>query len=149
IMNNDFPIDVFPSGAVVLGDRISCDGFHRDYQVRVQTHVHLDHMDSFETSKGSQNIFMSEPTRRLLVCEFNADLPYRENVYALEMGVPRTVDGQKVTLLHSGHMLGSVQVAVELADNRRLGYSGDFRWPLEDVIEVDALVVDSTYGSPE
>jgi Cft2 family RNA processing exonuclease len=31
----------------------------------------------------------------------------------------------------------------------RLGYSGDFRWPLEEVIEVDALVVDSTYGSPE
>jgi putative mRNA 3-end processing factor len=148
-MNNNFPIEVFPSGAVVLGDRISCDGFHRDYQVRVQTHVHLDHMDNFETSKGLQNIFMSEPTRKLLVCEFNADLPYRDNVYALEMGVPRAVDGQKVTLLHSGHMLGSVQVAVELADGRRLGYSGDFRWPLEEVIEVDALVVDSTYGSPE
>ena len=31
----------------------------------------------------------------------------------------------------------------------RLGYSGDFRWPLEEVIEVDALVIDSTYGSPE
>jgi putative mRNA 3-end processing factor len=148
-MNNAYPIEVFPSGAVILGDRISCDGFHRDYQVRVQTHVHIDHMDNFETSKGSQNIFMSEPTRQLLICEFNADLPYRENVYALEMGAPRAVDGQKVTLLHSGHMLGSVQVAVELADGRRLGYSGDFRWPLEEVIEVDALVVDSTYGSPE
>jgi putative mRNA 3-end processing factor len=148
-MSNDYPIDVFPSGAVILGDRISCDGFHRDYEVRVQTHVHLDHMDSFETSKGLQNIFMSEPTRRLLVCEFDADLPFRENVYALEMGVPRAVDGQKVMLLHSGHMLGSVQVAVELSDGMRLGYSGDFRWPLEEVIEVDALVVDSTYGSPE
>jgi putative mRNA 3-end processing factor len=148
-MKNAYPIDVFASGTVVLGDRISCDGFHRDYRVRVQTHVHSDHMDSFDTSKGSQNIFMSEPTRRLLVCEFNADLPYRENVHALDMGVPRAVDGQKVTLLHSGHMLGSVQVAVELADGMRLGYSGDFRWPLEEVIEVDALVVDSTYGSPE
>jgi putative mRNA 3-end processing factor len=63
--------------------------------------------------------------------------------------LPRVVDGQKITLQHSGHMLGSVQVAVELADGRRLGYSGDFRWPLEKVIEVDALVVDSTYGSPE
>ena len=113
-MKNAYPIDVFPSGTVVLGDRISCDGFHRDYEVRVQTHVHIDHMDNFNTSKGSQNIFMSEPTRKLLVCEFNADLPYRENIYALEIGVPRAVDDHEVTLLHSGHMLGSVQVAVQL-----------------------------------
>jgi putative mRNA 3-end processing factor len=148
-MKNSYPIDVFPSGTVVLGNRISCDGFHRDYEVRVQTHVHSDHMDNFDTSKGSQNIFMSEATRRLLVCEFNADLPYRENVYALEMGQPRTVGDHQVTLLHSGHMLGSVQVAVQLANGMRLGYSGDFRWPLEEVIEVEALVIDSTYGSPE
>jgi putative mRNA 3-end processing factor len=148
-MITHFPIDVYPSGTVVLGDRISCDGFHRDYKARVQTHVHVDHMDSFETSKGSQDIFMSEPTRHLLVCEFNADLPYRENVYALEMGKPQFVDDDKLMLLHSGHMLGSVQVAVELPGGMRLGYSGDFRWPLEEVIEVDALVVDSTYGSPE
>jgi putative mRNA 3-end processing factor len=148
-MKNSYPIDVFPSGTVVLGQRISCDGFHRDYEVRVQTHVHSDHMDNFNTSKGSQNIFMSEPTRKLLVCEFDADLPYRENVYSLEMGKPRTVGDDQVTLLHSGHMLGSVQVAVQLANGMRLGYSGDFRWPLEEVIEVDALVIDSTYGSPE
>jgi putative mRNA 3-end processing factor len=148
-MNNAYPIDVFPSGAVVLGHRICCDGFHRDYEVRVQTHVHIDHMDSFETSKGSQNIFMSEPTRRLLVCEFNADLPYRQNVQALELGVPRAVEDHQVVLVHSGHMLGSVQVAVQLPSGMRLGYSGDFRWPLEEVIEVDALVIDSMYGSPD
>src|SRR5438477_6391520 len=113
-MKKLYPIDVFPSGTVVLGQRVSCDGFHRDYEVRVQTHVHSDHMDNFNTSKGSQNLFMSEPTRRLLVCEFDADLPYRENVYALEMGKPRSVGDDQVTLLHSGHMLGSVQVAVQL-----------------------------------
>lgn len=148
-MKDSYHIDVFPSGTVVLGDRISCDGFHRDYEVRVQTHVHSDHMDNFDTSKGSQNIFMSEATRKLLVCEFNADLPYRENVHALDLGVPRLVGDHQVTLLYSGHMLGSVQVAVQLANGMRLGYSGDFRWPLEEVIEVDALVIDSTYGSPE
>jgi putative mRNA 3-end processing factor len=40
-------------------------------------------------------------------------------------------------------------VAVQSASGDRLGYSGDFQWPLDDVIKVDALVVDSTYGSPE
>ena len=29
-----------------------------------------------------------------------------------------------------------------------LAFSGDFSWPLDDVIEVDVLVVDATYGSP-
>jgi putative mRNA 3-end processing factor len=148
-MNNAYPIDVFSSGTVVLGRRVSCDGFHRDYEVRVQTHVHSDHMDNFDTSKGYQNILMSEPTRWLLICEFNADLPYRENVYAVDMGVPTVVGGDEVTLLHSGHMLGSVQVAVTLPGGMRVGYSGDFRWPLDEVIEADALVIDSTYGSPE
>ena len=45
-------------------------------------------------------------------------------------------------------MLGAVQVLVELEDGTRVGYSGDFQWPIEDVIQVDALVVDSTYGKP-
>jgi len=106
-------------------------------------------MDNFESSKGVQNLFMSEETRNLLICEFDADLPYRDNVYALELGRPFAVEDHQVTLVQSGHMLGSVQVAVQLPDGMMLGYSGDFRWPLDEVIEVDALVIDSTYGSPE
>jgi putative mRNA 3-end processing factor len=147
-MKNKYPVEVSPSGAVILGHRISCDGFHRDYRVRVQTHVHSDHMDSFETSKGLQNIFMSEPTRQLLIAEFDAELPYRENIFVMEMGVPCTAEDSQICLLRSGHMLGAVQVGVQVRSGLRLGYSGDFQWPLDDVIKVDALVVDSTYGSP-
>ncbi|MFN3077412.1 MAG: hypothetical protein ABT940_11120, partial [Alphaproteobacteria bacterium] len=55
----------------------------------------------------------------------------------------------RITLLSSNHMLGSVQVAVELKNGLRVGYSGDFQWPLDHVIEVDELVLDSTYGSEE
>jgi putative mRNA 3-end processing factor len=148
-MKKSYPIDVSPSGAVLLGSRISCDGFHRDFIARVQTHVHLDHMDSFATSKGLQDIFLSEPTRDLLISEFDAELPYRENIHTLTLGKPYPVGEEQLTLLSSGHMLGSVQVAVQLLDGMRLGYSGDFQWPLSDVIQVEALVVDSTYGSPD
>jgi putative mRNA 3-end processing factor len=35
-----------------------------------------------------------------------------------------------------------------LPDGTTFGYSGDFLWPLEDVIKVENLVLDSTYGSP-
>lgn len=142
-------VDVFKSGAVRLGPETVCDGYARDYPFRVQTHVHDDHMSEFDRSKGEQHLFMSPETRELLIAEMNAELGYRSNIVPVERGVERELsDGSKLTLLPSGHMLGSCQVALELPDGRRCGYSGDFSWPLDDVIQVDELVVDSTYGSP-
>ena len=144
-----YPIDVaMPSGAVSLGPNVVCDGFLLSAVVRVQTHVHIDHMDSFETSKGKQQIIASEPTLKLLIAEFDADLPFRINVKALGQGQFHEAGESKVTLIPSGHMLGAVQVQTELECGMRLGYSGDFQWPLDDVIQVDGLVVDSTYGTP-
>ena len=145
----NYLVDVMmPSGAVTLGPDVVCDGFLRRAKVRIQTHVHVDHMDSFETSKSNQHIIASEATLRLLIAEFNADLPYRSNVGALKTFRSYEVGESKVSLLPSGHMLGAVQVLTELRSGVRLGYSGDFQWPLDDVIQVDALVVDSTYGAP-
>ncbi|MDE0395545.1 MAG: hypothetical protein OYK82_12295 [Gammaproteobacteria bacterium] len=39
-------------------------------------------------------------------------------------------------------------MAVVLADGKRVGYSGDFSYPIDSVIQVDELVVDATYGDP-
>src|SRR5450759_3536193 len=142
-------IGVTASGVIMLGPDVACDGFHRDYGVRVQTHIHLDHMHSFETSKGLQDIYLTDATFQLLIAEFNADLSVRDNMVALPLGQDRSVGSSRITLLPSDHMLGSVQVQVELADGRRVGYSGDFQWPLDDVIRVDELILDSTYGSAE
>ncbi len=92
---------------------------------------------------------MSPETRQLLIAERNADLEYRNNIIPLERGLEKRLDdGSKLTLLPSGHMLGSCQVVLELTSGIRCGYSGDFAWPLADVIQVDELVVDSTYGNP-
>ena len=140
-------VDVTSSGAVLLGDHVVCDGFQRNRACRVQTHVHDDHMHDFERSKGFQNLYMSEATRSLLIAEFNADLEYRENIIAVSHGSTVACDGGHLTLLPSGHMLGAVQVALETPDGRKLGYSGDFHWPVDDVIQVDELVIDGTYGS--
>lgn len=144
-------VDVLASGAILLGADVVCDGFHRDRRLRVQTHVHDDHMVDFDTSKGFQDLIMSEATHGLLIAEFNADLVVRDNLHPLPHGAPRKFGQTSVELLSSGHMLGAVQVVVETAGGARLGYSGDFSWPLEqrNVINCDALVVDSTYGSPE
>ena len=140
-------VDVTSSGAVLLGDNVVCDGFQRDRPCRVQTHVHDDHMHDFERSKGFQDLYMSEATRSLLIAEFNADLEYRENIVAVSYGSTFACAGGRLTLLSSGHMLGAVQVALESPAGRRVGYSGDFHWPVDDVIQVDELVIDGTYGS--
>ena len=140
-------LDVTSSGAVLLGDHVVCDGFQRERTCRVQTHVHDDHMEDFERSKGLQELYMSEATRSLLIEEFDADLQYRENIIAVSYGNTFSCDGGGVRLLSSGHMLGAVQVELETPDGLRVGYSGDFHWPVDDVIRVDALVIDSTYGS--
>ena len=146
---NDRVLNVAASGVISLGPDISCDGFNRDYKVRIQTHIHLDHMHNFHTSKGLQDIYLSAATFELLLAEFNADLAIRDNLIPLELGRPHVVRSSAVRLLASNHMLGAVQVEVELKNGFRVGYSGDFHWPLEldDVIQVDQLIVDSTYGS--
>jgi len=141
-------VRVSAKGAVQLGEVVVCDGFITGYKVRVQTHVHMDHMDQFTTSKGYQDVLMTPATRDLLIAEYNGDLAYRENVKAVTVGEPFREDDCEITLLNNGHMLGSAQVAVTLPDGTRCGYSGDFSWPLDDVVQVDELVVDTTYGSP-
>lgn len=145
---DQFPIYISPSGAILLGPDISCDGFYREYKVRVQTHIHVDHMNNFERSKGLQDIYLTKATKELLIAELNADLPYRQNIKVIKIGSTLTIGSSKVTILSSSHMLGAVQVAVELDSGLRLGYSGDFQWPVDEIIKVDALVLDSTYGSP-
>ena len=142
-------VDVFDNGSVRLGSKTVCDGYAGGYPFRVQTHIHDDHMGEFDKSKGFQDLFMSPETRALLIAERNADLAYRDNLIPIRRGVEYALDdGSSLTLLPSGHMLGSCQVALELPDGVRCGYSGDFSWPLDQVMQVDELVVDSTYGSP-
>lgn len=142
-------VDVLASGAVCLGSNVVCDGFAEGYPFRVQTHIHDDHMGEFDKSKGFQDFLMSPETYALLVAERDADLEFRDNFRWVDRGAEYALDdGSKLSLFPSNHMLGSCQVALEFCDGHRVGYSSDFGWPLNEVIQVDELVVDSTYGSP-
>ena len=145
-MNIEKHFDVSPSGTIILGPDVTCDGFRSEYSTRIQTHVHDDHMREFETSKGYQDILMTEPTKELLIAEKNADLPIRDNIISVRVGEQIRLGGSVVTLVKNSHMLGSVQVCVELENGFRLGYSGDFQWPCEHRMEVDYLILDSTNG---
>lgn len=139
-------------GAIVLGAGVVCDGFDPYCGVRVQTHIHVDHMNGFASSKGVGDILSTPATRELLIEELNADLKYRRNFKAIPYGVAESAEGVDgtITLQDAGHMAGSAQVLVVHGDGFRAAYSGDFSWPLEDVVEdPDVLVLDATYGSPE
>ena len=86
-------------GKVVLGNVVACDGFFHECPIRVQTHVHKDHMAGFSTSKGSQHMIMSAPTRDLLINELNAELPVRSNSFEaipLNQAVTRENSGQRL-----------------------------------------------------
>ena len=141
-------IDISCNGAIKLGQNVTCDGFVYGYEYRVQTHVHDDHMNHFDSSKHFQTIIMSEATRSLLEVR-HADIPYSTNIISHPINGTYEYDGLTIEFKSSSHMLGAVQVAVTTQAGDRLGYSGDFSWPLEDVIRVESLVVDSTYGSPD
>ena len=136
------------NGAILLGQHVSCDGFAWHRNVRVQTHIHYDHMMDFDTSKANQMIIMSPETLDLLNALFDADLPYRTNLTAVRCKERFQVDDELVELFPSRHMLGSVQVRVTCKDAYRVGYSSDFFWPVEHAIQVDELIVDATYGDP-
>lgn len=142
-------IDVLSNGAVVLTPEVVCDGFVHNIPVRAQTHIHDDHMEDFDRSKGFQNLIMSEATKDLLVADRNADLPHRDNVIGLTPELAYQEGRSLVRLIPSDHMLGSCQVQVERDDGFRVGYSGDFQWPMQAPMKVDVLVLDSTYGSPD
>ncbi|MGI9558236.1 MAG: hypothetical protein ACR2NQ_01020 [Thermodesulfobacteriota bacterium] len=143
-------VDVLESGAVCLGADVVCDGFADNASFRVQTHIHEDHMSDFDKSKGLQDLFMSPGTYSLLVADLDADLEYRNNLHQVSHDKVIEIEGgAKLSMFPSNHMLGSCQVALELPDGLRIGYSSDFGWPIDKVIEVDQLVVDSTYGNPD
>ena len=137
-------------GTIVLSNSVVADGFRPGFACRVQSHVHTDHMDKFDESKRGQ-ILCSEATRDLLIADLNADLQFRANggnFIGLKTSVPYTIGSDTITVFGSNHMLGSVQILVSSNDYGRVGYSGDFGWPIDEVPKIDRLVLDSTYGSP-
>jgi putative mRNA 3-end processing factor len=106
-------------------------------------------MKNFDVSKLNQKIICSNATRSLLIALFDAELPRRVNLIPLDYHKRFESGDEHVEIAPNGHMLGSVQVRVTRVDGMRVGYSSDFFWPLDFVFDVDELVIDATFGSPE
>ena len=147
-------VSVSANGTIGLAAGVVADGYDEDAAIRVQSHVHADHLLGFDASKGSGKIVCTKATRALLIAMRDPDLRFRSNLKGLEYGEPFTLEdptgGQAtITLLPAGHMVGAAQTRVEGGDGYVVGYSGDFSMPLDEVMQVDELVLDATYGSPD
>ena len=148
------PTFVRADGCVQLGPDVTCDGFSPSAPVRIQSHVHQDHMKDFERSKGLQQyIVCTEATHGLLCAEFDADLPRRRRqlVVMPSDGVYRPVADSRVlvALFPAGHMIGSAICAIKYPDGAHYAYTSDFAWPLRNLpVRPNVLIVDATYGDP-
>lgn len=133
---------------MLLGSVVCCDGFAL-HPVRVITHVHDDHIRDFETSLHNHDAILMLPATKdlLFAIKGKAGMEIRNNLISTEAGKPYQFRDVTINLSAANHMLGSSQVLVEHSDGYRLGYTGDFGWPVEP-LRVDELVVDATYGNP-
>ena len=139
-------------GCIQLGPKVTCDGFSPGTPIRVQTHVHHDHLKDLDRSKGQQQkLVCTRATYDLLCAEYDADLPFRRSQWVIlpADGKYRSVLSVEIALHPSGHMIGSTIVTVRYADGKHYTYTSDFSWPLRILPDrPDVLVVDATYGDP-
>ena len=141
---------VSESGAVLLGDSVTCDAFEANRPLHVVTHAHADHLIGLRRSlKSGKKILMTAATRDLIGV-VNGSLPLDDDaVQLLNYGELVQYCGERVTLVKADHILGAAQVMVEDAEGNRVAYTGDFRVDgTEPLADCDTLVVEATYGSP-
>lgn len=142
---------ILPGGTILLGDKVSCDGFSWSRPARVITHAHDDHLREFEPSLGRQEPILMLPATKDLVYAIKGhqSLRFRRNLIAVNAGQAFDLGNEGVTLFPANHILGSAQVLVETRLGQRLGYTGDFSWPIGVLTGLDELVLDATYGNPD
>jgi DNA ligase 1 len=105
------------------------------------SHAHSDHIAPHE------EIISSERTARLL----QSRLPGRRTEHVLPFGEERTVHGIDLMLLPAGHIFGSAQCFLSLADETLL-YTGDFKLRPGKSAEqakwrqADTLIMETTFG---
>lgn len=110
----------------------------------VISHAHADHIEAH------QQFIATPATAAFLRMRIAPDIRAQE----LPFGTPIDEGTFMITLHPAGHILGSAMIAIE-REGEKLVYSGDFRLrrsltaEAARVPECDALIVESTYGSPK
>ena len=136
-------------GSIYLGNKVVCDGRPtQDSTVNVFSHAHEDHVKNdliTEAYQKDKRVIMSEITRQLCSTFMLVNLEYDFNLKVVDDNEEQ-FDGFTIKLVESKHILGSSQVEVNDEIHGKIGYSGDFGEKVNEYIDVDLLVLDSTYS---
>ncbi len=146
-------VDVKENGAVLLGKNFTIDG-HWNRLIRVITHAHSDHMRGLRDSIDQCSVIIATPPTLELMYELS-NLRSTHKYILRRKSIPLDYDNEvvfndeKITLIKANHIIGAAQVLVE-TNSYRIGYTGDFKLEGTPVMrDLDVLVIESTYGSPE
>ncbi len=140
---------VSETGAVVLGEGIAADGHLPGLIARVVTHAHNDHIVGLRESMREASLIIATPLTLEMLDVLGYRVPAQKRL-GLEPRRPVRILDNRLVLLPANHIPGSVQVLVEWSDGFRAGYTGDFKQPGTPVMkDLDVLVIEATYGSPE
>ncbi len=118
---------------------ISLDRKESNSDIDFISHAHSDHTSA---AKSSKSVIASRETAELLKAIKDIDLKKHDGL-----------DG--ISLLDSGHMLGSKQIRIESSNGENVTYTGDFMLQRSEtcspvqILETDTLIIDSTYCTPE
>lgn len=130
-----------------MGKGFCCDGFSSNRKYGIITHIHEDHKRGLNSClQWYDKIFVSPPTRDLLIAIEGIFLKYKNNLNALQFNKTKKLCDEKITIYPANHILGSSQVFIE-SENTRILYSSDIREGTNP-IESDILIVQPHFGDP-
>ncbi len=117
-------------------------------ELNIITHAHSDHIKIAKA--GRYNAFIAhKATVDLLKRNYDFDVNFIPYDYNKQI----KLNGNKVTLLNAGHILGSASVLVE-NDKLRYAVTGDINTeatniskPIKPINDLDFMIIESTYGT--
>ncbi len=116
-------------------------------ELNIITHAHSDHIKI--SKNGRYNAFIAHPATIELLKQ---GLEFDANFIPSEYNKPIKLNGNTITLLNSGHILGSSAILIE--NNKiRFAITGDINTtetniskPIKPIEDLDFMIIESTYG---
>jgi len=129
-------------GIRVKGMKLWLDA-RRKKHVSFVSHAHTDHIRSHD------EIITSEKTVR-----FIRHRGIKGKITSLPYHQPMDLEGGRITIFPSGHILGAAQIMIDTDEGKKVVYTGDLRvvgGETAERIEIkrcDILIIEATYGDP-
>jgi len=134
------------SGAIIIDNMLSCDAHTDGIPLRVVTHAHSDHLIGITHSVRRCRYIIATPLTLDLINVLKGIRIYRK--VGINYGVPIKINDSLIMLKRAKHIPGAAQVYYEDPNGITIGYTGDFKIPGTEPLEVDILITEATYGHP-